>query len=211
MVYWNVLSNADKHSVKRMNHTVVIGSVVLLILLVLGARYFWSPQPISFFTLNSERSSATASSSPSVNNSGAGVSGLPATQSSNTFHSIFTQSGSHACTYTRVDASSQSNDVIYIVGGKMRGEFRTLSGSTATANLMVYNGSYLYTWREGSSTGKKTLIRSVADLPQAIPRDLESGAILGSGTNNVGWDCHAWEKNSSLLVPPSYVRFSSSS
>ena len=86
----------------------------------------------------------------------------------------------------------------------MRAEFRTVGGP---GNIMLYNGGYLYTWKEGSTSGTKTTIRTVADLPTAIPRDLTSGAAIGTAMNSVGWDCREWIKDPKILVVPSYVRF----
>lgn len=122
----------------------------------------------------------------------------------NTFGAIFAQAGSHECKYAYVDGSAQHNNVIYITDGKMRGEFRTVG---EVADLMVFDGTYLYAWREGKATGSKTRLSSIADLPKAIPKDLTSAAVFGTSLINVSWDCHAWIKDAKLLVAPSYVRF----
>jgi hypothetical protein len=97
--------------------------------------------------------------------------------------------------------------VIYISNGKMRGEFRSTSGTVSSANLMIYNGGYLYSWVEGTTVGKKTSINSLSDLPAVIPKDLTSGAIYGTSDNSVGWDCHDWLTDNSVFVIPTYVKF----
>jgi hypothetical protein len=124
-----------------------------------------------------------------------------------TFRSIFTQSGNHQCSYEQVTSSGRSSSVIYIADGKMRGEFRTTSGSVITATLMIYNGGTLYTWKEGATVGTKASIRTIADLPEAIPADLTSGAVLGTAANNVSWDCHDWAKDVKVFSIPTYVTF----
>lgn len=127
----------------------------------------------------------------------------------NTFHSIFEQSGTHQCTYEQVGGTSEkASSVIDIADGKMRGEFRTTDTSGNTkATLMIYSGGTLYSWQEGMTTGTKSTIKTVADLPQVIPADLTSASVLGGSSQNVGWDCHAWLKDPSVFVVPSYVKF----
>ena len=125
-----------------------------------------------------------------------------------THQSLLTQTGSYECDYTQVQSSGQSTNVIYIYSGKLRGEFRTADqNGVTTANLLVYDGHYLYQWREGMSTGTKTELTSLSQLPLVIPRDLTSGNIYGSSYESVGWQCHTWLTNKSLLTPPSYVAF----
>ena len=101
----------------------------------------------------------------------------------------------------------QANSVIYIADGKMRGEFRT-TGPKIEANLMIYSGGTLYSWKEGASVGVKSTLKSISELPKAIPTDLTSGAIFGVNNENVGWDCHDWAKDPSLFDIPTYVKFS---
>ena len=93
----------------------------------------------------------------------------------------------------------------------MRGEFRSTVNGVSTATIMVYSGGSLYTWTEGMTTGKKTTLTSLADLPQVIPQDLTSGAIYGTGSTNVSWDCHDWATDATLLTVPAYVTFTASS
>lgn len=126
---------------------------------------------------------------------------------SKTFASIFTQTGNHQCTYEQVSPSSKATDVIYIADGKMRGEFRTIAPNDNTLTIMIYDGSYLYTWKEGTTAAKRTLLKSISDLPTVIPKDLTSGAVYGAGFDSVGWDCHDWNKDASMLVVPSYLKY----
>jgi len=180
-----------------MNQKTILAAVGVLIIAILAIWYFTSTQkPAS----TAEQTATTTTSDTSKTGTAAG---------SNTFHSIFTQSGNHECTYAQLSGSSQANSVVYIADGKMRGEFRTTSGGNPEANLMVYTGGYLYSWKEGASAGKKTSIKSIADLPSAIPQDLTGGAIFGISTDNVSWDCHNWNKDATLLTVPTYVTFSS--
>ncbi len=120
---------------------------------------------------------------------------------------IFSEKGNYQCDYEQVTNELRSSNVVYVSDGKMRGEFRTSQTGGGTSTIVVYDGSYLYTWTEGQSKGTVSQPKTLADLPSIIPEDVSSGRILGSGTNSVSWNCHAWSKDASKLVKPSYVNF----
>jgi hypothetical protein len=192
---------------------------VLIIVLLIGIL-MWARAAGDFRSASSPTSLATSSTvgqidaTSSVANSPQSAAAAHKTtqsgaQSSRTFHTIFTQSGNHECDYDSVTATGRTSDRVYISGGKMRGEFRTVAGVSAHATMMVFDGYYLYTWTEGTTHGIRSDLTSVSQLPVAIPGDLMSGAVLGAGTNSVGWNCHPWIKDAALLMPPSYVTFSS--
>lgn len=92
----------------------------------------------------------------------------------------------------------------------MRGEFRTTTATDSIASIMVYNNGYLYSWKEGASVGKKSSIKSIAELPEVIPSDLSSGAVYGTSADNVSWDCHDWLKDVKVFVIPTNIAFSAS-
>lgn len=125
--------------------------------------------------------------------------------SGNTLSGVFAQNSSTVCKYNKVTPSGQSNDVIYISNGKVRAEFRDMG---TNGNLMVYTGGTLYRWKEGSTVGTKTQVKTLAELPLLIPKDLTSASIFGSSLDNVSWDCHPWNTDVNLLVPPAQVKFS---
>ena len=181
----------------------IIAGIIIIVLVVLGYWYYSSSPAGQGTTATSATSTAlgttTAPSAPSK--------GTVKPAGTNTFRSIFAQSGSHQCNYERVDATGQSATVIYIGDGKMRAEFRTLSGTMAPATFMIYTGGYLYTWQEGTALGTKTTIKTVADLPTAIPKDLTSAVVLGTNLNNVGVNCRDWAKDAKMFVLPAYVKF----
>ena len=185
-----------------MNKTTVIWGIVIIVVVALGAWYF-----SSMGTPAATPTGSTTTTSTSTTGSTTGTTGTTKTAGSSTFHSIFTQSGNHECTYEQVGGATHGSSVVYISGGKMRAEFRT-TGTVTAANLMIYNGGYLYAWKEGTTVGKRTSISSLSQLPDAIPQDLTSGAVFGTGSDNVSWDCHDWVTDPSLFVIPTYVTFS---
>lgn len=120
---------------------------------------------------------------------------------------IFSEKGSYQCDYEKVSQDSRGSSVVYISDGKMRGEFRTRTALSSTGTIIVYDGDYLYVWTEGMSKGTISQPKTIADLPGIIPEDISSGRVLGSSSNNISWNCHAWSKVPSLLAKPSYVSF----
>ena len=189
-----------------MNLNMIFGGVIAVLLIILG---------LSFFGKNSPSPAATSTDVTNTPASATGTTPIievtpqkPSTiKGGSTYTSLLTQEGNYQCDYTQVQKTGQSRNVIYLSDGKMRAEFRTSSGPTSASNLSLYDGKYLYVWTEGKTTGTRTSITSLGQLPSAIPKDLTSGNILGTNTDSVGWKCHAWLVNKALLVPPSYVHF----
>jgi hypothetical protein len=181
-----------------MKKKILVGVLILIILVIVAILY----------TTSSHTSSNTQTLTPITVTTKTNTN-TPG-NTSNTFHSIFSQSGSHVCTYEQ-GAPIRSSSVIYIADGKMRGEFRTVTTEGSAANFMIYSGGYLYSWKEGTTVGTKSSIKSISDLPQVIPTDLTSGVVLGNADKNISWDCHDWIKNSALLILPAYVKFTPTS
>lgn len=185
-----------------MTKSVAIVAGIVVLIIVAGWFTLSSQNVLSPGT--SETANGTTPTPPGASLSPAGSTGGAKTPTKNTFSAIFAQPGDYECKYAGVDGSRQHNDVIYIADGKMRGEFRTMGD---VADVMVYDGTYLYSWQEGKTAGTRTRLTSISQLPNAIPKDLTSAAVFGSSLKNISWDCHLWIKNASLLRVPSYVTF----
>jgi hypothetical protein len=155
---------------------------------------------------NIDVTSTTTEEVKTVKNSTSGT--VTNTSKPATLKSVLSINGSHECRYEQVSQSQTSTNLIYIADNKLRAEFRTkFSSGNSTLTMMVYDGQYMYVWTEGMATGIKTQPKSIADLPDVIPQDITSGKILGTSSNSVSYDCHAWSKVGSMLVKPSYVKF----
>ncbi len=190
-----------------MNQNTITWGIVVVVLIGLG---FWYASSQSAMSTDNGMATTSAATTSATGESPTATGGTKKSIApGNTFHSIFSQNGSHECDYAQVTSAGQVENKIFIADGKMRGEFRTVTAGAGagTANLMVYNGGTLYAWQEGKTTGTKTTIKTVSDLPTAIPTDLTSGGVVGSQLNSVGWTCHDWIKDSSMLTPPTYVAF----
>lgn len=176
-----------------MNRNLLIG-IAVIVLVVLGWWIFSSP-----------KTSTDNTAQPSADNTTTTTGTSGSVTQKQTFKSLITQKGSYLCTYEQVSTSGKSTNSIYIADGRLRGEFRD---SNLVGNMMVYDGVYLYTWKEGTAVGTKMVLKSLAQLPTIIPKDLTSGASFGTNFDSVGWDCHQWIKDAKLLAPPVTVKFS---
>jgi hypothetical protein len=181
-------------------------ALIVVIILGLGAwKYMTRPvDHAAFIPSDIATTTVATTSTPAENGPAAKPSpSKPAVQAG----SLIAQKGSYQCDYDQVQQSGSSHNVIYLSGGKMRAEFRAKVGNITTAVISVYDGKYLYTWTEGLATGMRTSITSLNQLPTAIPKDLTSGTVYGSSFESVGWKCHAWIADKTLLAAPSYVTF----
>jgi len=133
-----------------MNQKNIIWGIVIVVIVLLGVWYF-----SSVYTGSPAVAPGTATTTATSTASTSAATGKAASGTPSTFKSIFTQSGNHECTFEQVGTSTRTTSVVYISGGKMRGEFRT-TGTVTSANLMIYNGGYLYSWKEGAAVGKKS-------------------------------------------------------
>ncbi len=177
--------------------TLWIWVVVIVLILIGGIWWYYSSENSA---LQNETGTTTSTNSQTTSNNQ--IAGMKTT-----LGGIFDDPGSYQCDYDQISSSSRSTNVVYVADGKLRGEFRTQTATTSTLSMAVYDGSNLYVWTEGKATGKVSQPKTIKDLPSAIPEDITSGKILGSGFNNVSWNCHAWSKDTTKLSKPTYVTF----
>lgn len=175
----------------------------VLVVLVLAGVWFMSSNKKDGVVEENTPVATTTDTITSGNTSGGAVASKPAT-----FKSLLSQKGNFECKYEQVDPNFRSTNVIYLSDGKMRAEFRLMpSTGPSVSNLMVYDGQYLYVWKEGMPTGVRTQPKSISELPDVIPADITSAAVYGTSPLSVSYDCHAWSKVPSLLAKPTYVKF----
>jgi hypothetical protein len=183
-------------------------SILGVVLILLVVWFVRSPKStINESGLNDDRV-VVGTSTEEVKNSTSSVTTKNTTTKPVTLKSILSIKGSYECKYEQVSQTQTSTNSIYLADNKLRAEFRTrYSTGKSTLTMMVYDGRYLYVWTEGMSTGIRTEPKSISELPEVIPEDITSGRVLGTNSNSVSYDCHAWSKVGSMLVKPSYVKF----
>jgi hypothetical protein len=191
---------------------IALGCVVLGLLV--GYLMFASPQTTSVTTLETvattspatttATTSATAApTKPKAVTTPAASQGTPSVEA----RKALLAAGNTQCTYEQISGNNRSTNTLFLSGGKARGEFRTSISGDNRGTIMVYDGSYIYTWTEGMATGQKTTLRAVSDVAKLIPNDTSLAMILGKSTDGVGWNCHPWIVDASKLSAPSYIAF----
>ncbi len=183
-------------------------SILGVVLILLVVWFVRSPKStINESGLNDDRV-VVGTSTEEVKNSTSSVTTKNTTTKPVTLKSILSIKGSYECKYEQVSQTQTSTNSIYLADNKLRAEFRTrYSTGKSTLTMMVYDGRYLYVWTEGMSTGIRTEPKSISELPEVIPEDITSGRVLGTNSNSVSYDCHAWSKVGSMLAKPTYVKF----
>lgn len=190
------------------NTLIVFGFVVIVVILAFFIKSKRDADVPSLGTSNAETSAPADSINLPIKSGGEKSSNTSVKPSTPLVTNLFPQKGSYECKYEQATQTGRSSNTVYIANGKMRGEFRSLdSQGFGTLNMMVYDGVYLYTWIEGKATGVRTQPKSVSEIPAVFPTDIHEGKVLGSGINNVSWECHAWATVSSMLSKPTYVKF----
>lgn len=192
----------NNRTIALLGFLVIILAVCALLLLKAHKVSTSSPQNVMAGTTTRDTSPTYVKVTSPAN----GPKALTHISGGSTYKSMLTQEGNYECDYDQVTADGQYHNVIYLSDGKLRAEFRSPTGNTPSS-LSLYDGRYLYVWTEGTTHGVRTTITSLGQLPNAIPKDLTNGHIYGNAYNSVGWICHSWAVNSSLLTPPRYVTF----
>ena len=174
-------------------------AVIVLIIVFVFLGFGFSPKVTTENTETKTNILLNTKVSPPVTNKAP-----PTPAKIETFTSIFPQKGNYQCDYEQVSSAQTTSGVVYFSDGKMRVEFR---GSNIVANIMLYDGINKYNWVEGQSKGTISQPKSISDFPAIIPKDFTTGKVLSVGDTNVSWLCHAWLKEASKLVRPSYLTF----
>lgn len=165
-----------------------------------------TPEPIA--TTSPATTTATTSTSvPAKKQEVTAAPTVPQSTPAAEARKVLLAAGNTQCVYEQTAGNTRSTNTLFLSGGKARGEFRTSVSGDNKGTIMVYDGTYLYTWTEGMGTGQKTTLRAVSDIAKLIPNDTSLAMILGKPTDGVSWSCFPWIVDASKLSAPSYIRF----
>ncbi len=158
---------------------IIIGVVALIIIGVGG--YMLMPKnqaPVSETTTNTE---TAQNSEPS------------------TLRALMASGGSQKCTFNSSTANSQSEGVVYIGQGQLRGDFTSVaSGQTQNGHFIVKDNT-THLWVDGMSQGFKAEFSASASA--------SSGAGEINPDAPVDYKCSSWTTDPSMFVLPSSVTF----
>ena len=107
-----------------------------------------------------------------------------------------------SCTVDAVAAGARRTGTIYVAGGKMRGDFSGLVNGVAAKTSMIDNGTRVYVWTDGATTGLELLAASSVN-----------GSVIASHggialSSDFSFACSRWTEDQNLFVPPPSVTFS---
>lgn len=174
--------------------------VIVLLLIILGGGVFYL---LGKSYTNSSQAGQTATSQ----NQGQQMS----TQKKSLFD-FFSMAGSQKCTFS--DKTNGGSGVVYVNGGKMRGDFQSTNNAKTTTSHMINDGTFVYIWTDGQKSGYKMSLATV--------KQEQSQVSMAPGNTNSGqqgqtqgmdmkqqsdYSCGPWAADASLFTMPQGVTF----
>lgn len=118
--------------------------------------------------------------------------------------SLLSQGGSKQCTFSNSEDTTVTNGDVFIVDGKLRGDFVTNSNNIDTTSHVIYDGTTMYMWSDNSGEGFKVKADpSVLETPQAEQSETRSVDI----NKDFNFSCKTWNADQSFFVAPNDVNF----
>lgn len=156
----------------------VVAIVIILLLLLLGG-YFYMTKGKRGGTGTGTETQSSASSS---------------------LKDLLTKGVAQSCTFS----NEGSAGTVYVAGGKMRGDFDSVTEGKTVKSHMIVDGNTSYIWMDGEKTGfKMSFDPSAQTTGSAAP----AGGFDANASMN--YKCGAWITDSSQFTPPSNVTFTS--
>jgi len=118
-----------------------------------------------------------------------------------TFRSLLSSEKSQKCTYSYDRQAVSVSGTIYVVKGKMRGDFVSSSTQSKVSGHLVVSDNYLYVWTDMSNRGIKMLISQ-----QSSPVSTNSSQMLDIN-QTFTYSCQGWTEDDSLFALPSTISF----
>ncbi len=108
-------------------------------------------------------------------------------------------SGAQKCTFTSTETPGVSDGVVYVSGGKVRGDFTTTVENQTSRTHVITDSNNVYFWTDGQTSGIKMGI----DI-QATP-GAPGGAI--DWNTQADYNCTQGAVDASLFEVPSTIKF----
>jgi uncharacterized membrane protein len=181
-----------------MGNRVVIGILVIIALILTGAGFTWFKNNSST-SVDSTPSDQQSAPSPVVT----------ASVNSDTrvaLKDLFSSSKSQKCTFS--DNNSGSSGVVYMSGGKMRGDFTSKTDGQSVESHMIVENQTSYVWTDASTQGVKMSYEKVTQLTSATASAQAGGSSMPiSMDQKVSYQCESWVADPTLLTLPTTVKF----
>ena len=107
----------------------------------------------------------------------------------------------NVCTIKAV--SPNRTGTVYVAGGQMRGDLKSVMNGTTVDVSMISDGTNLFVWKPGAATG----IRLSSALTASGSTIATNGGLDPSA--DISYSCAPWSAQTSQFNPPTSVVFSS--
>ncbi len=138
-----------------------------------------------------------------VGKSGTPKVGSSTTQTQNTtLKNLLAMGGSNKCTFSSSTQNSQSDGVVYIANGQMRGDFTSTAAGKTTQSHMIVKDATSYVWSDAApQQGFKMSFDAMATQSDANPQaSVDPNA-------QVAYSCSSWSADANMFVLPTNVTF----
>jgi hypothetical protein len=163
------------YNICKVNKKVIIGIIVLAVFLIGGYMVFAKKNP------SSPTASPVATEQP---------------QAPTSLRDLIAQGISQSCTYS----TDKSNGMIYLAGGKIRGDFNV---GTSVSHMIIMDSTN-YLWTEGSKTGIKMAFDQNA-TPAPVTSNTPTNSFDANALNN--YKCSPWVADNTMFTLPAGVSF----
>ena len=110
--------------------------------------------------------------------------------------------GAQRCTFTNTVENSESSGVVYVAGGKMRGDFTSLAAGQTVQSHMIVDGETSYVWSDAMPQGMKM---SFANMESQAGTNSDKSVDVNKEVN---YSCGAWTVDAGVFALPAGVEFS---
>lgn len=123
---------------------------------------------------------------------------------------VKTDKGSYRCTVDQYLNDMDSEGVVYVSGGAIRGEFKTIAEGKTVETSFLIKGGYQYVWSPMlGSMGIK--LRQETDASAAAGGTVPSGTYSWDASQIGEYDCQPWVKTDATFALPTNVTFTDAS
>jgi hypothetical protein len=166
-----------------MNRKILIAIGILLLLGGMGAYLFMSKGKSPAATPTQEQAASSESSTPK------------------SLKDLIGLGTAQECLFS---ADEGSGGVVYVAGGKVRGDFSTQNEGQTIISHMIVDGQTSYVWMEGQEMGYKfTFDESTQTQDQG-----QTSQTAVDIDQKVDYNCKSWNSDPSMFTLPEDVEFS---
>lgn len=119
-----------------------------------------------------------------------------------TFTSLLASGIAQQCDFTSATTNAESQGKVYVGGGKIRGDFTSVTQGTTVASHMIVRDESTYVWSDKAPFGMKM---PVPKSGETTPQGMDNGADAMNQKVNV--NCTGWDVDESVFTLPAEIKF----